>query len=448
MEPMTIALVLGGVAGTAALLVKAVRAAVAHERRYAERLDAIWGEVAARLELRRPQKRLLEGTFQGFQARVEYVPAKDTPPATRVVLSGERIAPGVSISREGAFSGVRKAFTGEDVLVGDEAFDRLVHVQGPEDVALAALSADIRKPIQTWLGLGGAVQDGKLICYLPNDETGPERIPAALEEVAGFARALAVASVASALQAGVEADPAAGARLRRLKALLDHHSGTPQAKQALVAAIGDRDPEVCLLAAQHQGGARAAEALARIVLDAQVPEERRAYAVQLLQLMHPWTVARPVMVKALYTRGAAVRRAAVRAVAKARDASLLDDVISMLPTEDEELAEALAGAFEAFGGPRAEKALIDLLAMSSPVALEAAAEALGNIGTVTAVEPLGALVEKGPIKDVARDAVRAIQARLGDVAAGRLSVVGPGAGSGALSLEASSDAGEPSRERG
>jgi hypothetical protein len=72
--------------------------------------------------------------------------------------------------------------------------------------------------------------------------------------VAGFARALAVASVASALQAGVEADPAAGARLRRLKALLDHHSGTPQAKQALVAAIGDRDPEVCLLAAQHQGG--------------------------------------------------------------------------------------------------------------------------------------------------------------------------------------------------
>jgi hypothetical protein len=64
-EPMTIALVLGGVAGTAALLVKAVRAAVAHERRYAERLDAIWGEVAARLELRRPQKRLLEGTFQG-----------------------------------------------------------------------------------------------------------------------------------------------------------------------------------------------------------------------------------------------------------------------------------------------------------------------------------------------------------------------------------------------
>jgi hypothetical protein len=100
-------------------------------------------------------------------------------------------------------------------------------------------------------------------------------------------------------------------------------------------------------------------------------------------------------------------------VAKARDASLLDDVISMLPTEDEELAEALAGAFEAFGGPRAEKALIDLLAMSSPVALEAAAEALGNIGTVTAVEPLGALVEKGPIKDVARDAVRAIQARWG-----------------------------------
>jgi hypothetical protein len=61
-------------------------------------------------------------------------------------------------------------------------------------------------------------------------------------------------------------------------------------------------------------------------------------------------------------------------------------------------------------------------------------EALAQLGTARAVEPLLKVVGGYLIKTGARDAIRRIQRRLGDVDAGRLSIVESADGSGSLSL--------------
>jgi len=75
-----------------------------------------------------------------------------------------------------------------------------------------------------------------------------------------------------------------------------------------------------------------------------------------------------------------------------------------------------------------------VLAQPGARAAAAVIESLGRIGSIRAVEPLAALAERGSLQSEARDAMRRIQARLGDVEAGRVSLVEDRGPEGALSL--------------
>ena len=85
-----------------------------------------------------------------------------------------------------------------------------------------------------------------------------------------------------------------------------------------------------------------------------------------------------------------------------------------------------------------EQTLLRLLAREAAEVRAAAARALGQVGTVRAVEPLLALTEgllaSPSVKQAAREAVASIQSRLGDAEAGRLSLAAPAEREGALSL--------------
>jgi hypothetical protein len=75
--------------------------------------------------------------------------------------------------------------------------------------------------------------------------------------------------------------------------------------------------------------------------------------------------------------------------------------------------------------PRSELALLQLLADEEAEVQTAAAEALGAVGSVAAVEPLLPLTKgfgRGSLRQAARGAIASIQSRLGDVEAGRLSL--------------------------
>lgn len=67
----------------------------------------------------------------------------------------------------------------------------------------------------------------------------------------------------------------------------------------------------------------------------------------------------------------------------------------------------------------------------------AAARALATAGTIRAVAPLLPLTEgllHGDVKEAAREAIRSIQARLGDAEAGRVSIAPVESSAGAVSL--------------
>ena len=109
-------------------------------------------------------------------------------------------------------------------------------------------------------------------------------------------------------------------------------------------------------------------------------------------------------------------------------------------------AEAVAHALGRIGDPGAEPCLLRLLAFGQSHVRLAAARALGRVGSVAAVEPLlrltRGLTVPGNLKRAAGEGVTRIQARLGDVEAGRLSLARCEDPEGALSL-----AGDPD-ERG
>jgi HEAT repeat protein len=93
-------------------------------------------------------------------------------------------------------------------------------------------------------------------------------------------------------------------------------------------------------------------------------------------------------------------------------------------------------ALGVLGDARAEPHLIELLRHADEKVRMAAAAALGIVGGIQAVEPLLPLTKglfNGDLHAAARDAVRRIQSRLGDVEAGRLSVAAAGP-EGALSV--------------
>jgi hypothetical protein len=118
----------------------------------------------------------------------------------------------------------------------------------------------------------------------------------------------------------------------------------------------------------------------------------------------------------------ALQRAAVRAVGTSRDESALEALCALAEgCADAALGEELAGALARLGGSRVEGALLSLLACEPAQIKRAAAEALGKVGTIRAVEPMLPLAKgvlSGAAGAAAREAIRSIQERLGDAPAG------------------------------
>ncbi|HEY3446445.1 MAG TPA: HEAT repeat domain-containing protein [Myxococcales bacterium] len=327
-----------------------------------------------------------------------------------------RIPTGVALRPEGGLDVVRKAVSGEDVLLGDAEFDAGAHVEGPEDQVLAALREPARRAVLPLLtGHRATVKDGVLRVELHGVVDG-ELVRRMLAGMAETARALCVASVPEALADGARVDPNPEVRLRSLQVLLRTWREHEAAKRAAHAAIIDANPRARLAAARLLADEQAAVALRQLADDATVPAEVRVGALETLLELRPDFLAEAL-------RGWAA---------------------------DEELAETAARAFGTLGDSRAEPVLLGLLSHPRPAAREAAVLSLGQVGTIRAVEPLTALAASGPLRAAAREAIRRVQARLGDAEAGRLSVAPERGAAGAVSLpaEAEADSTPPERVKG
>jgi HEAT repeat protein len=199
-----------------------------------------------------------------------------------------------------------------------------------------------------------------------------------------------------------------------------------QGRATLEACAGARAPEE-----QQPAWAR------RAVLPESGAELLQADALRFLLALQGHDACAETISRALDSGGQSTRRVAVAAIARAKDAALLDRIAALAENARPDLAETIAEALGSLRDPRAEPALLRLLLHESDSVRRAAAAALGQAGTIRAVQSLLPLTEEVfaiGLKTTAREAIVRIQQRLGDAEAGRLSLVAEAPAEGGVSI--------------
>ena len=252
----------------------------------------------------------------------------------------------------------------ERLTVGDDSFDAVALIEGPEIEVHARLGAATRRKVGDLLmQLGGEVRDGTAQyvgdAALMDDN---DRLRAVVYQLVDVARGLG-GEPATLLANNALGDPLETVRQRCLELLAEHFRGSPEARRAGEALLESGEPLTRIAAARA---------------------------------CWPNEAARRVLAHHVAAGAPAERLAAVEAVGALR----VDGV---------------------------EPGLIELLTEHPMDEVRvAAARALGAVGSVHAVEPLlpctRGLLTARDLKNAARDAIAAIQARLGDVEAGALTL--------------------------
>ena len=409
----------------AALLVRAGR------RRHRRLAEALAGLAAAHgltpIPTRDRLRGGVEGAHEGGPLRLEVVAKQATsksqnastpdydsalsdPDSFTLAVSGPvGVPPGFDLERSTL---AHRLFAAPPHTTGDAAFDRAWRLSSASRlVALAPLDAHARAALVALADEhqvrceDGAMRLSRVTRRWPTRED----LDAALASFVTLRAALGSSAVppAERLAARVAEDPALGARLQALKALAEERPGHEATARALRAALAAAEPELRLEACLHLPLAEAEPALAaELEGDAAAPSFAAALAL-------------------LLDRGG-----------RPADASL-DRALAGPPPARALAARALALR----AAPGDEARLLALLAADDDVVDVAAARALADVGGAAALGPLLAhtrgLFADRQVKAAARDAVAAIQGRLG-VAPGQLSLAEGQAGE--LSLTPARDA--------
>ncbi|MFO0747286.1 MAG: hypothetical protein U1F43_16710 [Myxococcota bacterium] len=268
--------------------------------------------------------------------------------------------PDISLGKESILS----RLLGGDVAIGDDAFDSDVKLRGERGELLALLDDERRAALRDAAHSGWQLASGTWSRGAPGYQL--DSLERTVRAGVGLSRALALrrGDIAALLATRATSDSVPRVRLAALDELARSHRGTPAERAAFAAALRDPDPHLRLAGGRELGDVQ-------------------------------------VLVALLETSDGKV-------VAGALDALC-------------EHHQGDAAALAALSEPRLVGFVGDA---REPVKL-AAIRALGDLGSIAAVPVLVPLREKflgGAAKDAARDAILAIQARAGDVAAGRLSM--------------------------
>lgn len=298
---------------------------------------------------------------------------------TRVQARGA-MPSSIKIGREGVLSSLGKMFKGDDIQIGDAAFDDAMLIRGPERTLRALLDLPARRLLMSSLQDPRlAVTDGTVRWQRSRTVVDIEELSAAIDDVARVAGALSHRGLDSSarLLSIVESDPNDGVRQNALLCLLRTGDAASKAR-GLEIARQDESPRLRLVATME--ALRGADSPA-------------------------WTELQPF----------------VRA-------------------SDPDHRVFVAAMAARHGLAEAHTAMVFLLSADEAEVQIAAADALKGIGRREAVEPLlpltKGLLADDRVKSAARSAVEAIQARLGAQGRGGLAVVDDAPEAGQLSVVA------------
>lgn len=445
--PSVIAIAVGATALT-------VFAAVSAARQRRDRLDQAWRSAAEALGLRcRSEGGLgVDGRLGELVVTVE--PAKVPRPkatVTRFVVDGRGAFDAGIVLSPAAPGEQRLPYQKKDVQLEEEGFDEAVHVEGPEEMLLAALNRPARLAVLELVGIGGRVEQGTVRCEVLGIVSEASQIVDRVRFLLDVAQALRVPSVEAALQRNAKEEKDPGVRRRNLEALARHHVGRPSTSSAFAEALEDPAVENRFYAATVLAACPEARKVLEDIFD-DPPESGggaglltsyflsspRGHALAKLTERYPWKDVRGRALRALEGPDDLAKVVAVAAAGRAKDAELLHAHPELGSHWNDNVGCAYAKALAEADGAAAEPALIQMLGSKVPRVRVEVAGLLEKVGTVRAVEPLlifADLAHEAPsFQAAARSAIRAIQARLGPVEAGAVSVVEPRAGEGGLSL--------------
>lgn len=379
----------------------------------------------------------MTGSLGGFGVRVRMV-KRGKVQATELALASSGIPKRLTLKSEGGWQSLRKLVVGEDVLTGDREFDAMIHVTGPEAVALAVLDAPARARVKTfvrgWAEAEALVSDGQLNWQNYKVLAEGSVLTALIKDALGTAQALQLLpdQVQGDLALNAAQDPVAAVRLRNLEVLA--RVAPEVAAECLRVALTDPDGSVRVFAATRLGESE----LPRLL---ELAQRDRDPAVRAKVIRHLASFTReklwPILDSAIGARDDDLKRAAIVAAGETRYTALLPRVAALADSAEPLVAQAVAQALHALGAREYEATLVSLLGHQASEVRTAAARALGDLGGGGAVEPLLAqtkgVFEDATLKRTALQAIARIQSRLDPAEVGRLSLVEPAPLEGALS---------------
>jgi hypothetical protein len=303
---------------------------------------------------------------------------------------------GLTLSRESALAGITKVFTGEDVEIGADAFDRAIKVGGAADAeAISWLGCEVRAAAMSAIdGLGAKLACGEIKLETPNVRYRAAELEQTVRTMLALSSALKrqPRRIEERLLANATEDPIPAVRARNLRALVERHRPSREVSAAIERARDDRAPIVRVIAAAAMGD----EGLDRLLALAASADAPSAVRAQACLAIGPRFLS----------------NASARAEAK-----------------------------------EIERSLVGLLDDPHEATAATAARALAFAGSLDAVPQLLAhaegLMRSGALKSAAKEAVADIRARIGGEG-GRLSLAA--ADGGELSLEQAAGAGALSLE--
>lgn len=277
---------------------------------------------------------------------------------------------------------------------GEELFDRTIAIEGEDRWLAARMGATTRALLMEATPSAGLIVFDGVVHVGIGLWSSAAAMEAALMTGVRVARLLSEDIDVPALTAeNATRDPSAVIRRRCLNRLI--RDNAPNSRDVAFSLLDDEAPQVRLTAAKHVG-ARAVKTLWSLASQRGVPTPIRAEALEVFVKYETFEDARQ---------------------------GLLSLMASPQP---DPVQAAVAEGIRQIGDERFEPHLLALLASGGPAARVMAARALGQVGTLAAVETLTALAnkrgEEEALRAAARAAVTSIQ-RSGGGEGGRLSVV-------------------------
>ena len=371
-----------------------------------------------------------EGAFK-LDIHVEGAGKKRTTYTRMVINSRGKIYHDLSIKRETLGTRVGKKISGEDVLTHDKKFDDAIHIRGQVLHVAAMMSQEVRALVLRFvLHRGVTLRNGEVV-WLGGGKVSEERLEEMLEVLREIAQSAQITPTLypARLRAIVETDQALGVRRNALSFMASRLSQkNADVRAAFQIALEDSEPELRLIAAKQLGvgGNKTLEAL---VQDREVEDKIRAEALALVINDLSTEHGAALLKVCLETGEPLLLGAAFQAIERSTIRGLGPRLVAFIDGASGRDASVVAGAIRALGcvgAPDVEATLVRLLEHKNTDVQLVTMQALAQLGSIAAVEPLMAmssgLTRPTLVKQVARGAIVKIQSRSAHAGAGHLSL--------------------------